>query len=206
MAEHWWEVGMAKSLTQAAEDRLLRNAAELAHDRDKNWIDLSLCLAERANLPDREGREQDFVARLGFSSKTYYRYLKMGRGLQLLPLNSRTRDRLATIGPTKFEMLCETITAANAPRLLRLAEEKTTVELAAELRGVGYAQKPWRVRFDIKREDQPKVEQALLACGAERDPRNAGLRGKEEALLKLIDRAFGEQKGGTSAAGPRRSR
>jgi hypothetical protein len=188
---------MAKDVMETAEDRLLRKAIELARDREKNWIDLSLRLAELADLPDHKGKVHDvvskFVRRSKLSQKTYYRYLKIGRTLRDLPLNRRMRDRLAKIRPTKCEAICATLTAANANELLKKADEKTDLELKAELRGAAYKQKPYRIRFDFNRQHQPRVEQALLHCGAKRNKSNAGLGGKEEAFLELIKRAFRDE-------------
>jgi hypothetical protein len=194
---------MAKDMTHAAEAKLLRKAVALAHDHkknsiDKNWIDLSLCLAERAALPGRKGTEQDFVAEFvrqsGLSQKSYYRFLKIGRGLRDLPVDQRMRDRLAKIGPTKCEKICENITASNANELLKLAEENSARKLEALIREESGQEQERCMLLYFSLEQRQIVEQALLSHGAKRDPKTHGLSNKEAAILQLIRKAAPRKK------------
>jgi hypothetical protein len=190
-----------------AEDKLLQQALELAARPDENWVELSELLTE---LVDRDSSYRvQFLQRAGIDKRAVYYFLRFGRQFRSLNLlqNRRTKDRLKRVTWTRFSVISRHLTRANADRLLRLAEEKTVAELNAELRGAAYKEKPRSMNLKFSPEDYLKVERALLMCGALRDKRNRrGLGNKEEALLKLIDKAFGEQKGEASATAPRRSR
>jgi hypothetical protein len=175
-------------------DEVFQKALRLADRPDQDFLELSRCLAELRDQDPHMLNRFVGASRMGRRKAFYLATL----GRQLRRLGTLPEERLRSIGWSKLQLISKQLTAKDADRLFKLAEENSTLKLARLMRGERPDPKPRHVLLVFSPEQYRTFERDVLRHGARRSGR--GLIRKEEAVLRIFEKARGAelQTGGES--------
>jgi hypothetical protein len=163
-------------------EELYDKAMSLSGDVEDNFLDLGKALRQ---LLDRDPDAfQKVWQKSNLGRRKAYYLVEVSRIYDPLPI---ARSRLKKIGWTKLAIIGKQIDKGNAQELLQLAEENTTKQLEALMKGEKPVDNAHCVLMYFTPKQYKVLEEALVQNGGTRSGR--GIVNKEEALLKALKKA-----------------
>jgi hypothetical protein len=163
----------------ATKTKTYDRAMALADHKKPPSIELATVLHR---MQQREPEQfKEFYENSRIKRRTAFYLAEVGKCLEPLGLPP---SRLEAIGWSKIQVIAKHLTARNAEKLLKLAEQNTTHSLAAQMRGGNAMPDPRCVMLRLSPQHYRKFEEAVLQNGGTKVGR--GLRDKERAVMKII--------------------
>ena len=158
---------------------LYEKALEMSSNVDDNFLDLARTLRQ---LLDREpDLFKKVVEKTNLGTRKAYYLVEISRTFEPLPVS---RPRLKKIGWTKLQIIGKHINKGNAQELLKLAEENTTKQLEALMKGEQPVTNAHCVLMYFTPKQYKDLEEVLLQNGGSRSGR--GILNKEKALMTAL--------------------
>lgn len=165
-------------MTSKIDPALIETIKQLAGTRDDMVALAEALAAAKAVAP---GQTKKLIALVGLSPAAGYSLIAIGRKL---PQLGPDRARLNRIGWGKLRLVLPRLGGAPLAALLDLAEAATSDDLPALLKGRPRAPGTRRFAFVLAPDEERRLVEALVACGAHQTRR--GLKRKEAALMRLL--------------------
>lgn len=158
---------------------VIQSAMELIADLENSFLSLGRMLGKA-----RDENNQLFQSLLALPSldrRTAYYLIAISTTFDALEVDDK---ELIQVGWTKLATLRPFVTAENVAVLLELAKQHSNYALRQILKGQGPAKDARVVALYLRPKEYETYKKALVSFGAK--PVGRGLRGQEEALMKLI--------------------
>jgi hypothetical protein len=163
-------------------DDLYEKALGLSSNVDDNFLELARSLRQ---LLDRDPELfKKVIDKTNLGSRKAYYLVNISKVFDPLPVH---KPRLRALGWTKLQVLVPHINEGNIEGMLELAENNTTTQLKALVKGETPPKDAHCVLMYFSPKDFKIFEEALVTHGGVRSGR--GILNKEEALLRFIKAA-----------------
>jgi hypothetical protein len=163
-------------------DEIYEKALMMSKDVEDNFLDLGRQLRQ---LQDRDPEKfQEVIKKSDLGRRKAYYLVEVSKIFDPLPIS---RARLKKLGWTKLQIIGKHVTKDNVEELVELAESLPVKILERRMRGEKPIKKAHCVVMYFSPEHYEQLEAALIAHGAEPNPKRwRGLHKKEEALMRII--------------------
>ena len=162
-------------------EELYENALSLTGTAEDNFLDLATALRKLKDRDPELFQKAYDHPKSGLDRRKAYYMIEVSRAFDPLPI---ARSRLKKIGWTKLQVIGKHINKDNAQDLVALAENSTTKQLEAQMKGHKPLTNAHCVLMYFSPKQYKQLENVLLHNGGERSGR--GILHKEKALLNAL--------------------